>query len=66
MIFFRDYLLKHPETQREYAAIKKRALASGKHDNASYNAEKAPFIAAIMAIGINLTSTLLKVLREYL
>lgn len=48
-VFFRDYLINHPDLAHEYAAIKKAAVSAGKTDPSSYNKAKEPFIQSILA-----------------
>ena len=44
---FRDYLLAHPGTAKEYEAEKLRAAAVAPHDTNAYNDEKNEFIARV-------------------
>jgi len=45
---FRDYLIAHPETAREYEALKWRLAREHAHDRVAYTAAKTDFITAVM------------------
>ncbi len=45
---FRDWLLAHSQTRREYALVKTRLAGRLRDDRAAYTAAKAPFIAATL------------------
>ncbi|KKO52699.1 GrpB family protein [Paenibacillus sp. DMB20] len=47
-IRFRDYLIKHPEARREYAALKKELQTLYSDDRVRYTEVKAPFISNMM------------------
>lgn len=46
-LHFRDYLITHPETAAEYAALKSRLLKDFKYNRDGYTEAKAAFIRAI-------------------
>jgi GrpB-like predicted nucleotidyltransferase (UPF0157 family) len=43
-IAFRTYMNQHPEEVQRYAEVKKRAIAEGKTDPASYQQAKTPYL----------------------
>ena len=43
-LYFRDYLIAHPETAAEYAALKRRLFKDYEHDRDGYTAAKRDFI----------------------
>jgi GrpB-like predicted nucleotidyltransferase (UPF0157 family) len=43
-IAFRTYMQQHPEEAQRYAEVKKRAIAEGKTDPASYQQAKTPYL----------------------
>ena len=43
-LYFRDYLVAHPETAAEYAALKRRLLKEYEHDRDGYTEAKTEFI----------------------
>jgi len=43
-MYFRDYLVAHPEAASEYAALKRRLLKDYEHDRDGYTAAKGEFI----------------------
>jgi GrpB-like predicted nucleotidyltransferase (UPF0157 family) len=45
---FRDYLIAHPETAREYARLKMQLAADHPNDRVAYTDGKSQFIAAVM------------------
>jgi GrpB-like predicted nucleotidyltransferase (UPF0157 family) len=45
-LYFRDYIIKHPEAAAEYAALKRRLLAEYKYDRDAYTEAKGDFIRA--------------------
>jgi GrpB-like predicted nucleotidyltransferase (UPF0157 family) len=47
-LLFRDYLIRHPETAREYGELKFRLAAEHPHDRIAYTAGKTEFIARVM------------------
>lgn len=48
-ILFRDYLIAHPETAKEYAGLKKSLLPHYRNDRDGYTAAKTEFIKRIVA-----------------
>ncbi|MDH6309228.1 GrpB-like predicted nucleotidyltransferase (UPF0157 family) [Dysgonomonas sp. PFB1-18] len=46
-IYFRDYLLTHPETVREYGELKLKLKTEFEHDRDAYTAAKTDFIRRI-------------------
>lgn len=46
-VYFRDYLIAHPETTAEYAALKSKLKDSFEHDRDGYTDAKGEFIRAI-------------------
>lgn len=46
-LFFRDYLLSHPETAEQYGRLKQDLASQYPNDRLRYTAEKATFIHAI-------------------
>ncbi len=48
-LLFRDYLIQHPETAREYESLKRRLSGEHRHDREAYSNGKAEFIQAITA-----------------
>ena len=46
-IYFRDYLREHPETAKEYAALKYRLAEQYKHDRVAYRIAKTEFIMEV-------------------
>jgi GrpB-like predicted nucleotidyltransferase (UPF0157 family) len=49
-LLFRDYLIRHPETAREYGRLKLRLAAEYAHDRIAYTAGKSEFIASVMQL----------------
>ncbi|MEO1896131.1 MAG: GrpB family protein [Methylococcales bacterium] len=47
-IFFRDYLLTHPEARKTYGKIKFDAVQAGYIERLIYNSKKDPFIRSIL------------------
>jgi GrpB-like predicted nucleotidyltransferase (UPF0157 family) len=47
-LVFRDYLLAHPETATEYAALKYKLLKNYEHDRDGYTAAKGAFIREVI------------------
>jgi len=45
--YFRDYLIAHPETAAEYAALKIRLHKEFEHDRDGYTKAKSEFIRAV-------------------
>jgi GrpB-like predicted nucleotidyltransferase (UPF0157 family) len=45
---FRDYLIAHPDTAGEYAALKRKLKTEYEHDRDGYTAAKGAFIKDIM------------------
>lgn len=45
---FRDYLIKHPETSRQYAELKQRLAADHRADRVAYTRAKGEFISGVM------------------
>jgi GrpB-like predicted nucleotidyltransferase (UPF0157 family) len=48
-LLFRDYLIAHPDTAREYAELKRRLATAFPADRVRYTQEKTEFIHAITA-----------------
>jgi len=48
-IIFRDYLLKHPETVKEYEKLKIALALEHKLDREKYTDEKAEFVKKVLA-----------------
>jgi len=46
-LFFRDYLIAHPETAAEYAALKRRLIKDFEYDRDGYTDAKGEFIRAV-------------------
>jgi GrpB-like predicted nucleotidyltransferase (UPF0157 family) len=46
-LYFRDYLIAHPETASEYAALKQTLLKQYEHDRDGYTDAKSEFIRNI-------------------
>ena len=46
-LFFRDYLIEHPDVARAYAALKRRLSERHRRDRVAYTAAKSEFIAAV-------------------
>ncbi|MDP2183423.1 MAG: GrpB family protein [Actinomycetota bacterium] len=46
-LLFRDYLIEHPDTAREYEALKLRLAKECSTDRVRYTCEKTAFIAAV-------------------
>lgn len=51
-IAFRDYLRSHPETAREYAALKERLAIEHRLDREAYTEAKRPFIDRITQLAL--------------
>lgn len=49
-IFFRDYLISHPDAAKEYEHLKLSLLPLYKHDRDAYTAAKTDFVRAIRDI----------------
>jgi GrpB-like predicted nucleotidyltransferase (UPF0157 family) len=47
-LLFRDYLIAHPETAREYARLKTQLVADHPADRVAYTEGKTRFIAEVM------------------
>ncbi len=47
-ILFRDYLIAHPETMREYEALKIKLADEHKNNREQYTESKAEFITAVL------------------
>jgi GrpB-like predicted nucleotidyltransferase (UPF0157 family) len=43
-LYFRDYLRQHPDTARQYEALKRGLLKQFKHDRDAYTNEKSSFV----------------------
>ena len=52
VIAFRDYLRTHPETAREYAALKERLAIEHRLDREAYTDAKRPFIVRITQLAL--------------
>lgn len=48
-LLFRDYLIQHSETAREYETLKRRLASEHPHDRVAYTNGKAEFIQAVTA-----------------
>lgn len=48
--YFRDYLLAHPETAKEYGELKQKLLPQFEHDRDGYTAAKGEFIGRVTAL----------------
>ena len=48
-LYFRDYLLEHPETCRDYASLKRDLRAQFEHDRDAYTEAKTAFIRGVTA-----------------
>jgi GrpB-like predicted nucleotidyltransferase (UPF0157 family)/N-acetylglutamate synthase-like GNAT family acetyltransferase len=46
-LYFRDYLIAHPETAAEYAALKRRLYKDFEHDRDGYTEAKTSFVKSI-------------------
>jgi len=46
-IYFRDYLLKHPETAKQYAALKRQLQRQYEFDRDAYTANKGDFVRRV-------------------
>jgi GrpB-like predicted nucleotidyltransferase (UPF0157 family) len=49
-LFFRDYLILHPDVAKEYANLKEKALIENNNDPEIYRQEKNAFIRSILEI----------------
>ncbi|MDE6288640.1 MAG: GrpB family protein, partial [Muribaculaceae bacterium] len=49
-ILFRDYLLSHPATAKEYEKLKQNLLPAFRHDRDGYTAAKTDFINKVLAL----------------
>ena len=49
-LLFRDYLIAHPQTAREYGALKQRLAGAHARDRVGYTQGKAAFIEEIMSV----------------
>jgi GrpB-like predicted nucleotidyltransferase (UPF0157 family) len=47
-LLFRDYLIAHPQTAREYARLKSRLATAHPNDRVAYTSGKAAFISRVM------------------
>ena len=50
MVLFRDYLIRHPESAQEYAALKAGLAEQFKIDREAYTDGKAPFIERVLRL----------------
>jgi GrpB-like predicted nucleotidyltransferase (UPF0157 family) len=48
-LLFRDFLRAHPHIAQEYAALKRRLVATVGHDRPVYSRSKDPFVAQTLA-----------------
>lgn len=48
-LFFRDYLIAHPETATEYAALKSKLRKDFEFDRDGYTDAKTAFIRTVIA-----------------
>jgi GrpB-like predicted nucleotidyltransferase (UPF0157 family) len=48
-LLFRDYLRAHPDSAKDYAALKRRLLVTVGHDRPVYSRSKDPFVAETLA-----------------
>ena len=49
-LLFRDYLLAHPDTAKEYERLKLSLWKPYEHDRDGYTNAKAPFVGRVMAL----------------
>ncbi len=49
-IYFRDYLIDHPEAAKEYGELKQELMIKYKHDRDAYTQSKSDFIRKITAL----------------
>ncbi len=49
-LFFRDYLLAHPDVAKEYEVLKMSLLPEFKHNRDAYTAAKTEFVHSIMSL----------------
>lgn len=52
-IYFRDYLIAHPEIAKEYEALKKELWKKFEHDRDGYTEAKSAFVAEYTALAKN-------------
>ena len=50
-LYFRDYLIAHPETAKEYGELKQELKTKFEHDRDGYTAAKSEFISKITTLG---------------
>ncbi|WP_390408980.1 GrpB family protein [Lacticaseibacillus jixiensis] len=50
-LYFRDYLIAHPEIASQYASLKRRLMAEYEHDRDAYTAGKTAFVAKYTQLG---------------
>ena len=53
-MYFRDYLINHPDTAAEYAALKRQLQRQFEYDRDGYTAAKGEFVQKITALARNL------------
>ena len=51
VFYFRDYLLAHPETAKEYGELKQKLLTQFEHNRDGYTAAKSEFVGRITKLG---------------
>lgn len=49
-LYFRDYLIEHPEVAAEYAALKRRLQPDFEHDRDGYTFAKSEFVQKVTAL----------------
>jgi len=53
-LYFRDYLISHPETANEYALLKQQLIGEFEHDRDGYTKAKTGFIQSVTALARNI------------
>ena len=56
-LYFRDYLIAHPEAATEYAALKRKLFKDYEHDRDGYTAAKGEFIKEVTDKARNMEAT---------
>lgn len=52
-IIFRDYMIRHPETAKDYERLKLSLLPGFRHNRDSYTESKTEFVSSIVALAKN-------------
>jgi GrpB-like predicted nucleotidyltransferase (UPF0157 family) len=52
MLYFRDYLRAHPDTARDYEALKRRLAEQHRFDRYAYQEAKTAFVREIEALAM--------------